>query len=283
MKKGIYLTLGILFFCVLVWYVVFNFGSDGKLHVYFLNVGQGDATFIETPDKFQVLIDGGPDNSVLSELSKVMPFYDREIDLVAFTHPQNDHIFGLVEVLKRYKVKNVMFSSVVYQNRAYEEIKSIIEEKGINVMDPVAGERLQIGKAAFLDVMYPFESVSGTEVDNPNDISMSLKLDYLGKSFLFSGDAELKEEMEMVNSGEDIDVDVLKINHHGSKTSSAELFLESTTPELAVISVGKQNPYGHPNESVLERLKNIKYFRTDLAGRIEVLTDGGSLDYKLEK
>ena len=268
---------------MLVWYVVFNFGSDGKLHVYFLNVGQGDATFIETPDKFQVLIDGGPDNSVLSELSKVMPFYDREIDLVAFTHPQNDHIFGLVEVLKRYKVKNVMFSSVVYQNRAYEEIKSIIEEKGINVMDPVAGERLQIGKAAFLDVMYPFESVSGTEVDNPNDISMSLKLDYLGKSFLFSGDAELKEEMEMVNSGEDIDVDVLKINHHGSKTSSAELFLESTTPELAVISVGKQNPYGHPNESVLERLKNIKYFRTDLAGRIEVLTDGGSLDYKLEK
>ena len=131
--------------------------------------------------------------------------------------------------------------------------------------------------------MYPFLSADGAEVDNPNDISMSFKLYYLGKSFLFSGDAELKEEMEMVNSGEDLDVDVLKINHHGSKTSTSELFLEKTSPELAVISVGEKNPYGHPSQSVLDRLKDINTFRTDVSGMIDVFTDGKNLEYKLEK
>jgi competence protein ComEC len=282
MKKKIYFTLILAVLCFLIWFLVFRFGSDGKLHIYFLNVGQGDATFIETPDKFQILIDGGPDNSVLSELSEVMPFYDREIDLIAFTHPQNDHIFGLVEVLKRYEVKNIMFSSIVYQNRAYDEIRRIIKEKNINIIDPKAGERLEMGELVFMDVLYPFESAEGAEVDNPNDISMSLRLNYLGKRFLFSGDAELKEEMKMVNSEEDLDVDVLKINHHGSKTSSSELFLQKTSPELAVISVGKKNPYGHPNDIVLNRLKNIELLRTDYNGRINIFTDGATIEYKTE-
>ncbi len=282
MKKRIYFTIGLLIFCFLVWFLVFKFGSDGKLHVYFLDVGQGDAVFIETPDKFQFLIDGGPDNSLLSELSEVMPFYDREIDLVAFTHPQNDHIFGLVELLKRYKVKNIMFSNVIYKNKAYDEIRRIVKEKNINIIDPKASKRLEVGEFAFLDIIYPFKSVSGVELDKPNDISLALRLDYLGKRFLFSGDAELKEELDLVNSELDLDVDVLKINHHGSKTSSSELFLESTSPELAVMSVGKKNAYGHPSDIVLERLKNIKLLRTDYNGRINIFTNGKNIEYKTE-
>ncbi|MBI3671305.1 MBL fold metallo-hydrolase [Candidatus Azambacteria bacterium] len=218
----------------------------------------------------------------MSELSSVMPFYDREIDLVVFSHPQKDHIFGLIELLKRYKVDNIMFSSIDYQNSFYDEIKKIIEEKKINKIEAKAGEHINLGETAFLNVLYPFKDVANLSVQNPNDFSMAVVLNFLGKKFLFAGDAELKEELELANSGLDIDVDVLKINHHGSKTSSSEIFLEKTTPEIAVISVGKNNPYHHPSDIVLERLKEIKLFRTDINGRVKITTDGSELNFKTQ-
>ncbi len=282
MKKKIYVTFYLFIFCILTWFLLFKFGNDGDFYISFLNVGQGDAIFIQTPDKFQVLIDGGPDNSVLSELSKLMPFYDREIDLLAFTHPQNDHIFGLLEVLKRYRVKNIIFSNVIYNNKTYDEIKKIIKKKNINVIDPVAGKRLKLGNIAFLDVLYPFKSADGIKVDNPNDVSLSLRLDYLGKRFLFSGDAELKEELDLVGSEINLDVDILKLNHHGSKTSNSKLFLESTTPEIAIISVGEKNSYNHPSDIVLKRLKNTLILRTDYNGRIDIFVDRSGFKYKTE-
>lgn len=266
----------------LIWFPIFVYGYDGNLKVYFLNIGQGDASFIETPERVQILVDGGPDDSVLSELSSVMPFYDRKIDVLVLSHPQQDHIFGLVEVLKRYEVANVIFTSIDYKNSAYDEFKKIIEEKHINKIEAKAGTRLKLGQYAYLDVFYPFENMSGKSVENPNDVSVAIRLDYLGKKFFFAGDAEVKEEIDLVNSGQDIDIDILKISHHGSKTSSAELFLEKVTPEAVVISVGKNNSYGHPHKEVLERLKNIKTLRTDLNGRVKITTDGLSLNYQSE-
>lgn len=279
MRLKIYILTSLLAIVFVVWFPIFAYGYDGNLKVYFLNVGQGDASFIETPERIQVLIDGGPDSSVLSELSSVMPFYDRTIDILVLSHPQKDHIFGLVEVLKRYEVGNVVFASIEYKNSAYDEFKKIIEEKNINKIEAKAGTQIKIGQYAFLDILYPFEDMSGEMVENPNDVSVAVKLNFLGKEFFFAGDAELKEEVELVNSGEDVDIDVLKVNHHGSKTSSSELFLEKTTPEIAVISVGKNNSYGHPHQEVLERFENIKTLRTDINERIKITTDGLSLNY----
>ena len=280
MKLKIILAL---FVCVvLVWFFVFSYGLDKNLKVYFLDVGQGDAVFIETPDKVQVLIDGGPDNSVLSELSEIMPFYDKEIDLLVLSHPQKDHIFGLIEVLKRYKVKSVLFSEIEYKNSFYDEFKKIVSEKSINKIEAKAGVSLALGEFVLADVLYPFSDISGEEISDPNDASLALMVSFLDKKFLFAGDAELKEELELVNSGIDIDVDVLKADHHGSKTSNSELFLESTTPEFFVISVGKKNPYRHPSDIVLERLKNTKVLRTDLSGMVKIITDGRVLKYETE-
>lgn len=280
MRLKFYIFASLLIVVFAVWFPVFTYGYNGSLKVYFLNVGQGDASFIETPEHIQVLIDGGPDSSVLSELSSVMPFYDRKIDILILSHPQKDHIFGLVEVLKRYEVGNVVFTSIEYKNSAYDEFKKIVEEKNINKIEARAGTQIKIGQYAFLDILYPFEDMSGKLVGNPNDVSIAVKLNFLGKEFFFAGDAELKEEVELVNSGEDVDIDVLKVSHHGSKTSSSELFLEKTTPEIAVISVGKNNSYGHPHQEVLERFENIKTLRTDINGRIQVTTDGLSLNYQ---
>ncbi|MEK7453253.1 MAG: ComEC/Rec2 family competence protein [Patescibacteria group bacterium] len=280
LKYKITLLLGAIL--VLIWFFLLVFNFDGKLRVYFLNVGQGDSVFIETPDKVQVVIDGGPDNSVLAELSSVMPFYDREIDLLIFTHPQKDHIFGLIDILKRYKVNNIMFSNIIYKNSFYDEIKKLVEEKNINRIEAKAGVRLGLGEFVYMDILYPFSDIDGVKIKNPNDISLALILNFLDKKFLFSGDAELKEELDLVNSGLNIDVDILKINHHGSKTSSTELFLEKTSPEIAVISVGKNNQYNHPSPEVLERLNKVRLFRTDLNGMVKIITDGSKLDYKTE-
>ncbi len=281
-KSGIYFWVFIFCFTIIVWSSVFLYGFDGKLKVYFLNVGQGDAIFIETPDKFQVLVDGGPDNSILSELSSVMPFYDKSIDLLVLTHPQKDHIFGLIDVLKRYEVKNVLFSSIQYKSNIYDEFKKIIKEKNINFIEAKAGKSLVLGDLVKMDLIYPFFDASSKKVKNPNDISLAFVLTFLEKKFLFAGDAELKEEIDLVNSGIDIDVDVLKLNHHGSNTSNSELFLEKTSPDIAVISVGKDNPYKHPSKEVLERIKDIKILRTDINGKIIIKTDGFKLKYQTE-
>ncbi len=223
-KNKLYFWGGVLIIVIFIWSFIFKYGADGNLKIYFLNVGQGDAIFIETPEKIQVLIDGGPDNSVLSELSKVMPFYDREINLLVITHPQKDHIFGLIDVLKRYKVDNILFSSIEYKNSLYKELSGLVKEKNINKIEAKAGVQINLGEFVSMDVLYPFSDMSGVKVENPNNTSLALILKFFDRKFLFSGDAELKEELNLSNSGLDIDVDVLKINHHGSKTSSSVLF-----------------------------------------------------------
>src|SRR3990170_5373914 len=144
-KFKLYLTLSIIIAAVLAWTAVFYSLPDDRLKFYALDVGQGDAIFIETPRKAQVLIDGGPDMKVLAQLSAVMPFYDRSIDLIIITHPQEDHMFGLAEVLKRYKVGRVLTTGVNYKSKTYEEFKRIIKEKNISVTMARAGQRINLG------------------------------------------------------------------------------------------------------------------------------------------
>lgn len=248
------------------------------LRVWALDVGQGDAIFIETPHHAQALIDGGPNTKVLSELSAVMPFYDKTIDLIVLTHPQEDHIFGLVEVLKQYRVLNALITGVNYKSALYDEFKRLLKEKKVRVFIAQAGMRARLDAGATMDVLYPLESIFGRDAaGDVNDTSVAAVLSFGVKKFLFMGDAEMKEEAELVYSKQDINIDALKLSHHGSKTSTSRLFLEATTPELTFASLGLRNRYGHPHKEVLERLGSIPLYRTDMHGRILIESDGINL------
>ncbi|MEK7151342.1 MAG: ComEC/Rec2 family competence protein [Patescibacteria group bacterium] len=251
--------------------------DDGFLHVHFLDVGQGDAIFIDFKGK-QVLIDGGPNNKVLQELGRVMPFNDRSIDLLVLTHPDADHINGLIEVLNRYEVGNILENPLEKHNtptyRVWNELKN--EAK---ITQAKRGQIVDLGGGAYLEVLYPVN----TDLDQSktNNNSIVAKLVYGESELLLTGDIEAKVERELIGRQINIDVDFLKVPHHGSKTSSTEEFLNAVTPEVAFIQLSKDNNYGHPHSTVLERFKSrgIRYYRTDLDGAVELILDG--FNYKI--
>ncbi|MBU1091835.1 MBL fold metallo-hydrolase [Patescibacteria group bacterium] len=272
-----YLVVGFLFACVIfVWYAVFYESRNG-LAVYFLDVGQGDSIFIQAENGNQILIDGGQNKSVLNQLSKVMPFYDRVIDVVIETHPDGDHIGGLVEVLNRYDVGLVMESGVKSDSAIYKELKNIIGRKNITEILGKKGMRMNVGEGLFLDILFPVSDASEME---SNSASIVARLVYENTSFLLTGDSPQAIEKYLASVYKDnLDVDVLKVGHHGSKTSSSEIFIGYTSPEYAIVSVGADNRYGHPSQEVLDILKKleVKVLRTDEMGTIKIKSDGENL------
>jgi competence protein ComEC len=250
--------------------------KDGLLKIHFLDVGQGDSIFVETPSGRQVLIDGGPGNIVLSRLGEVMPFFDKTIDIVVMTHPDADHASGLIDVIKRYNVENVVFSNIVNNKELYKSWKEAVSDEGANIIDSVLGNVIDLGDGANLTIVYPLESIAGKEIEKTNDNSAVLILKYGELEVLLTGDIETKGERAMLLENVNINADVLKIGHHGSKTSTSEEFLSAVSPEVAVIQVGAKNRYGHPTEEVLERLENydINIYRNDLNGDIKLVSDG---------
>jgi len=273
-----YLFLAVLLAGVfLVWYAVFAEDRAGELTVDFLDVGQGDAILIDTPAGQQILIDGGPNKTVLRQLAEVMPFYDRSIDVVVETHPDSDHISGLVEVLKRYNVGLVLEPGVESGSSVSKEFEDAVKQKNIPEVLARRGMRLNLQDGVYLEILFPVGDVSGWDT---NDACIVAKLVYGKSSFLFMGDSPQKIEKYLVSvSTEGLDADVLKVGHHGSKTSSSELLVGYTSPEYAVISVGADNKYGHPNQEVLDILNKfgIKILRTDESGTIKIKTDGESI------
>jgi len=250
--------------------------KDGLLKVYFLEVGQGDAIFIETPNGNQILIDGGPDNKVLQELAKVMPFYDKEIDMVVVTHPHADHVAGLVDVLERYDVKNILEAKENYHSPVVPVWQDAVRNEKAKEIEAIAGKVIELGTDIFLKIIYPKESLAGQTVKNPNNSSVVMMLDYKDTEILLVGDIEAKIEKELLS--DDVDADILKVGHHGSKTSTTASFLEKVNPQVAFIQVGAKNTYKHPSPEVLSRLEKsrIKYYRTDLDGHMEIVSDGQS-------
>ena len=278
-KRFVILILGTLFiFNIAAWAVVYDLTKSRPLEVNFFDVGQGDSIFIETPEGYQVLIDGGPDDTVLDKLGPEMPFWDRDLDLVVLTHPDHDHIAGLIEVLKRYEVENILWTGVLKDTGEYEEWKRIVSEENANVFIARAGQKIMT-QDLYVDVLYPVENLEDKEVSSVNNTSVALLLAFGNNSFLFTGDLYQSAEHKILDNGFQEDVDVLKVGHHGSKTSSSERFIEETNPEIAVISAGLDNKYGHPDEEVLEILKkyDIKVLRTDLDGDIKIFSDGENL------
>lgn len=262
---------------VLLWFCIGSLGN-GRLQISYLDIGQGDATLVRTPSMEYILIDGGPDDRVLQELSQVMPFYVRTIDLMILSHPHADHMDGLIEVLERYEVKQVMITGVAYGYAGYEKFLETVRERKVEIIF-VNGQVDYRLDSVVLDVVYPFESVAGRHFENVNNSSISLRLLYGERSFYFSGDLEVEGEEKLVEAGLDLRADVLKAGHHGSRTSSTEGFLDVVEPEWAVISCGVDNPFGHPHAETIRHLqqRGVTIFRTDLDGRVEVESDGATL------
>ncbi len=250
--------------------------------VYFLNVGQGDAIFIEAPNGRQLLLDAGPGNTVVRELGSAMPFYDRTIDVLLMTHPDADHIGGFMEILRRFETSAVFESGVLGDTALYRAIESEIADGGIGEIVGRNGDKIVLDKkrGVYLEILFPDRDVTNVET---NTGSFVTKLVYGNICFILTGDAPISIEDYLTKIyGSGLDCEVLKVGHHGSKTSSSSLFVSAVSPEYAVIFVGKDNRYGHPNAEVLEILEKAgaEILRTDTMGAIVFETDGKSLRLK---
>jgi competence protein ComEC len=275
-KKIIYSSLGFLFILtVFIWAVIFSQLPDGILTVHFFDVGQGDAIFIETDSDKQLLIDGGPDKTILEKLNEVMPTYDRKIDLIILTHPDADHLAGLVSVLEYFEIGHIITSGLKKDTAIYQKWQELIQEKNIPLSLAQSGQKIILANNVTLEIFWPEQSLIKNFSKKANNVSVVSKLAYEEIDFLFSGDIEKKVENYLVNNLETkLEADILKIPHHGSKTSSIDDFLRAVDPEVAVISVGRNNRYGHPNQEVLGRLQNYVVYRTDQNEDIKISTDG---------
>ncbi|MCL2572529.1 MAG: MBL fold metallo-hydrolase [Defluviitaleaceae bacterium] len=243
--------------------------GDNEIIVAFLDVGQGDSILIWSRDN-AVLIDGGE----FRQRDVVMGYIRRagisRLDYVIATHPHSDHIGGLVGVLGQVEVGQVLMPDVVHTTATFENFISIIENNQISVASPEVGERFQAGIIEFI-VLAP-QPVAG----NLNDASLVVRMQHGETSFIFTGDAEAASERAMVVSGLDLNSDVLKVGHHGSRTSTTAAFLDAVSPRAAVISVGANNQFGHPHADVMTRLyeRGIVVYRTDDMGTIMMATNG---------
>lgn len=245
------------------------------LRVYFLDVGQGDAIYIRMPGGHDMLVDGGPSKIILEKLRKVMPWYDRTIDIVVETHPDADHIGGLPSILERFHVEKFIEPGIESDNAIDDAIRMIRAKKGVESILARRGMRVRFSQDAYFDVLYPDRDV--TDLKDTNDASIVGKMVYGSTSVMLTGDAPKSVESRLVLAyGTDLQSDILKAGHHGSKTSSGKSFVEAVSPEYAVISAGKNNRYGHPHKEVVDLFKilGIPILATAESGTIEFTSDG---------
>ncbi len=274
---------------VVIWMTILS-GEDANLHVVFCDVGQGDAILVYRGTT-QMLIDGGPSNQVLECLAQHMPFFDRKLDVVVLTHPQADHMTGLLEVFDRYEIDRLISGSEESGSQVYREFLEKVQAEGMAVTNAYLGDEVTFDGVKFRVVWPTLEwslarmpslgvtdQVLGLSTDGEdlNSFSVSGILEYGEFSMFTSGDADVQVEDQLVDTGGLVSVDVMKVPHHGSKTGMSEKLIGILKPALAVVSVGSRNRYGHPGESILNMLDEwgVITKRTDLDGQVEIVSDG---------
>lgn len=240
-----------------------------------LDVGQGDGLFIESPTGTQIMFDVGPARSVLGPLARVMSPFDKSIDAIIITNPDADHIGGFSDVFKNYKIGKVFESGALTDSKIYQNFKEEMKKRNIPDILARKGMRLDIGGGAFIDILFPDRDVAEWAT---NDGSVVARLTYGETSVMLTGDATIKTEKIILseNSGSALASDILKVGHHGSRTSTSLDFVKAVSPSFAIISDGKDNSYGHPHQETLNTLASFgaKIFRTDLLGTIIMKSDG---------
>jgi competence protein ComEC len=271
-RKAIYFFLLILLAVSLILAGIFSVSTKEELAVRFLNIGQGDATLI-TYGSQQILIDGGPNGQkVLEELGKYVPFWDRTIEVVIATHPDQDHIDGLIDVMETYNVSEVIDNSFDSDSQVYKKYLETIGEKNIPRLKGEKGMSISIRDGAKMEILSPQGDIDNDRKDS-NAGSIVSKLTFGENTFLFTGDFPTEKEPELIASGADLISRVLKVAHHGSKYSTSDEFLYRVKPVDAIISVGNNNRDGHPTQEVLNRLSSqgIQILRTDQRGDISYI------------
>jgi competence protein ComEC len=247
---------------------------DGRLHVSFLDVGQGDSILIESPSGHQILVDGGPGPAaVTSALGKAVPFWDHSLDLVILTHPQDDHLSGLIGVLERYQVGLFLDSGEECASEACQRFWELVEGKETPYRKVEGGMRVELGDGVRIEILHPPSALLRGTPSDVNNNSVVLKVTMGRASFLLTGDIEEVGERALLASGQPLRSLVLKAPHHGSATSLTPPFLREVSPQLVIISVG-ENRFGHPAPETLAKLSSLTTLRTDEEGAIEVVTDG---------
>lgn len=243
------------------------------LRVHFIDVDQGDSILIESDNKYMLIDAGEKDKSkvVIDYLEEVGV---KKIDYVVGTHPHSDHIGGLADVIRHFDIGKIIMPDVIHTTRTFEDVLDAISEKGLKITKARVNDEYNIGDASFL-VIAPNKN----DYSNLNNYSVGIKLQNGSNSFIFTGDAEVQSENEIINNGIKLDADVLKLGHHGSSTSNSKKFLDAINPDIAVISVGEDNQYGHPHIEVLQDLidRNIILYRTDKQGSIILESDGRTI------
>jgi len=299
MRKAINLLFVLLFFLsFFIWSEVARTPLDNEtVRLFFLDVGQGDAILIEKGD-YQILIDGGPGDEILSELGAIMPISDRKIETVILTHPHADHLTGINLILDRYEVDKFYHSGTSYNSNAYEELTVKLLDKNIDSFIPEIGEMFVPYENAEMIFLWPGAQYLGATLQNANNSSVVSRFCYFDQCVLLTGDIEVDEQKKMFdyyfsNSADNdssqlvasndnyssieskksaiIKSDILKIPHHGSSNGTNALLLQKVDPKTVIIQVGAENKFGHPHNQVVELLKNIEIYRTDRDGRIEFI------------
>ncbi len=263
---------------VLVWIGVFQL-PENNLTVKVYNVGQGDSIMIKTISNYKILIDGGPDNKVLSYLGKDLAFWDRKIDLLILTHPHSDHLRGLIEVLKRYKVDQVWLTRAKNETADNQEWIETLGKLKIKIGYPKEGDLIDFGDGVRIKVLHPKKGIIDSDLNNTSIVLIVSLADF---DALLTGDAS-KETQPFDNNLKDIEV--LKVPHHGAKTALEPNFLKEIRPEVSIISVGERNNYGHPASETIKLLEDIgsKVYRTDKNGTVEVVSNGRDWYTKSER
>ena len=272
------IIIGVLLFLVILifWFVLEKEKQEAR--VIFLDVGQGDSQLVLLPGDVQILIDAGPGANVSAKLGQYLPFYDKDIELAVLTHPHADHLRGFISIFKNYRVKNFMFSGANYDSRVYADFMVALKAEGSQVYLARAGDLVSFVRHSMSDknvqhpmlhILAPAENHLGVNFKSIHDSMVVGQLELADKKFLLMGDAEEDLENQLITSNAIGDVDVLKVGHHGSKTSTSAQLLQAARPEEAIIQVGN-NSYGHPYPAVLNRMAEfgVKIFRNDQLGDV---------------
>ncbi len=268
----------IFLFLVLSGLLIFQINRSAaphQLEVYFLAVGQGDALLIRTPQNQDILIDGGPDNSALEQISQILPFWDRQLELVILTHPHDDHLLGLLPILEKYQVSRIISAPVNYDNINYANFQQLVMAKNIPQQPLYYSQQLFLEDDIYLQFLYPFNNLDLNQIANLNNISSVFKLVKDDQAILFTGDAEAEVEQALLANNIDLTAAVLKVGHHGSKTASTEQFLQAVQPHTAIISSGAGNKFKHPHFQTLFNLQKlgITILRTDAGQNVKCQYD----------
>jgi len=283
MKKYLLLSVFIVGFFILFSFYQFIVFNDGKLHITVCDVGQGDAVIIRTPDGRTVLFDGGPDKKVLGCLNRAMPFWQRQVDLMILSHPHADHLNGLIDVLKRYQVRQFASEELANSSESFKALEAAVKKEGIHWQTLVNSDNIKISHEVNLIVVGPTQkyihetSPDGT-ISSGEFASLELLLTYGEFRMLLTGDSQFQQMAQAISLYPQMlqNITILQQPHHGSRSGITPEILHELSPEVVTISVGEKNSYGHPAPSILTMLQaaQIKIYRTDKSGDLRLKTDG---------